>query len=112
MMTAGERIMALHTRMASLQRKKERRKTAALSAVCTVLSLCLIVMVFGFGTLPGRTAGMYSGAMMLYENAGPYVIVALAAFTAGVVITVILLQDRFRREAFEKTQSESENVMK
>jgi heme O synthase-like polyprenyltransferase len=38
----------------------------------------------------GGTAGVYSGSMMLFENAGGYVLLAIGAFMAGVIITVLL----------------------
>ena len=110
MMTAEERVSVLHARMASLQRRREIQRITALSAANAVLCLCLIVLVFGFGgTHPGRTAEMYSGAMMLYENAGPYVMVALIAFMAGVVISVILL--RGRKQEDPKADIETEQRM-
>ena len=46
-MTAEERIEALHRRMAALSVKRERRKTAALTAGCAALSACLIMLTFG-----------------------------------------------------------------
>ena len=92
-MTTEERISALHRRMKIRMRRRERRKTAALGMLCACMCLCLIVLVFG--TDPGTAggpAGLYSGATMLFENAGVYVIVALTAFFIGVIVTVACIR--------------------
>ena len=89
-----ERIEALHTRISAMQRARERRKTGALGAAGAVLTVCLLFMVFGGGTHPGGAAGLYSGSILLFEGAGPYVLIALAAFTAGVIVTAALIRSR------------------
>ncbi len=89
-----ERTEALHTRVAALRRSRERRKTGAVGAVSAVLTVCLLFMVFGGGTHSGGAAGVYSGATMLFEGAGPYVLIALAAFMAGVIVTAALIRSR------------------
>ena len=94
MMTNEERIQALHVRMAALQRQQERRKTGAIGASSVVLTVCLLFMVFSGGMHPGGAAGLYSGATMLFEGAGPYVLIAVVAFMAGVIVTVALIRSR------------------
>ena len=98
-MTAEERITSLHMRMAALkerQEKLERQKTAGLGMGCGILAVCLILLICSAGKGgPGGTASLYSGATMLFENAGGYVAIAVAAFTMGVIITVALLKKRF-----------------
>ena len=94
-MTAEERVAALHTRMAALRERRERRKTAALSAGCAGLTVCLAALIFG-RSHPGGTAGAYTGATMLFEDAGGYVLAAVLAFMLGVIITVLCI--RFRRK--------------
>ena len=64
-----------------------------------LLALCLLLVIGAAGAVhPGGTAGLYSGATMLFENAGGYVLVAVLAFMAGVVITAVLLRRRFKRQ--------------
>ena len=94
MMTNEERIQALHVRMAALQRQQERRKTGAIGASSVVLTVCLLFMVFSGGMHPGGAAGLYSGATMLFEGAGPYVLIAVVAFMAGVIVTVAIIKNR------------------
>ena len=97
MRTPEERVAALHLRMAALRERKERRKTAALGAGCASLALCLMLLIFGGGAGRGSTAGEYTGATLLFEDAGPYVLLALIAFMAGVIITVLCIRYRKKR---------------
>ena len=90
-MTSEERMEALHARMAALREKRERRRTTALGAGSAGLAVCLAALIFG-GSHPGGTTGPYSGAMMLFGDAGGYVLAAVLAFMAGVVITVLCIR--------------------
>lgn len=96
-MTAEERVASLHARMEARQRERERRKKSVLGAACAALTVCLLVLVFG-GTASrrGGAAGMYSGAIMLFENAGTYVLSALIAFVVGSLATLLGLHHRDR----------------
>ena len=97
MMTAQERVISLHERMEALQRTQERRKTAALGASCHVLTICLLLLIFGGASHSGGTAGLYSGAVLMFENAGGYVLTAVVAFVIGVIITVAIIWNRERK---------------
>ena len=114
MMTNEERIQALHARVSAIQRARERRKTGAVGAAGAVLSVCLLFLVFGGGTHPGGAAGLYSGATMLFEGAGPYVLIALAAFMAGVIVSAALIRNRKKetgrnQESRESTETKEED---
>ena len=90
-MTYEERVRELHRRMAARQRRKENLRTWAMGASSLILFTCLLTLVGSTGLIHrGATAGLYTGAILLFESAGSYVLTALAAFTAGVVSTVIL----------------------
>lgn len=81
--------------MEDLRRVREKRKTGAIGAAGYVLTICLILLVFSSGEmhLSGST-GLYSGAAMLFEDAGAFILIAIAAFMAGVIVTVVLLRKR------------------
>ena len=96
-MTSEERMEALHARMAALREKRERRRTTALGVGSAGLAVCLAALIFG-GSHPGGTTGPYSGAAMLFEDAGGYVLAAVLAFMLGVIVTVLC----FRRNRKEK----------
>ena len=91
-------VSSLHLKMLQRRRKREKRRTSAIGAVCAGLTLCLVALVFGNGLHTVGTAGVYSGAAMLFENAGAYVLTAILAFMLGVVVTVILLRRRKQEE--------------
>ena len=81
------------------KRKKEKLRTWALGAASLFLFACLYVLMGSRELMHrGATAGLYTGAALLFEDAGGYVLTALAAFMAGVVITVILIRRRKGRE--------------
>ena len=97
-MTNEERIRSLHTRTAALRQARERRKTGAAGVSCAVLAVCLLLMIFGGGgKYAGGEANLFSGATMLFEGAGPYVLIAIAAFMAGTVITALCIRYRLKR---------------
>ena len=109
MMTGEERIAALHERMDALRGRRERRKTAALGVGCGVLAAGLMLLIFSESTgASGGTAGLYSGATMLFENAGGYVAAAVAAFMAGVIITVACIRTRMKRESGQAEKERNE----
>ena len=93
MMNKEERVAALHAKMEARTRTKERQKTGVIGACSVALSICLLLGLFsGVIANPAETSGMYSGAMMLFEGVGGYALVAIAAFTAAVIITVYCMR--------------------
>ena len=90
-----ERISSLHKRMEILRQQQERRKTGALGAASAILTMCLFLLVFNVGDSHiGGAAGMYSGATMLFEGAGGYVLAAIIAFMAGVIVTAMIMKKK------------------
>lgn len=100
-MTREERIRALHTKTDMLKCRAERRRTAALGAACGGLALFLGIVLFP-GGVPCRILGPFSGAVALFDSAGGYVLTAVAAFMAGVTVTVLLLKKRGTKGAREE----------
>lgn len=103
MRTAEERIASLHTRMVNRRRWRERRTTNRLYAACVALALCLTALVFDGAAHPGGTAGVYTGAAMLFTGAGPYVLTAVVAFMLGVAVTALLK----RKQNKQRTEEEN-----
>lgn len=109
MRTDEERVASLHARMAARRRMREKQKTGALGAACAVLTLCLFLVICSGGMLhSGGTAGMYSGALMLFENAGAYILLAVIAFMAGVVVTVVIRSRRSKGQGGGAGREEKE----
>ena len=90
-MTKEERIYKLHKKMAERKRKKEDFRTAVYGVCSLFLFAGLLILTGSTGlTHQGTTAGLYSGATLLFQNTGGYVLTALIAFMAGVVVTIML----------------------
>ena len=99
MMTADDRVAALHARMDARRRVQEQRKTFVIGACCILNAVCLFLFIFGSGIAHGGgTTGIYSGAMMLFEDAGGYVLVAVISFTAAVIITVLCMRHQMHNK--------------
>lgn len=96
MRTTEELVSSLRLRMLRKRQTRERQLTSATGVACAGLTLCLAALVFGGGLHPVGTAGVYSGASILFEDAGAYVLTALLAFMLGVVVTATLLPGRQR----------------
>lgn len=91
MRTAEARLSLLHQRAWQLSRKKSRRMLAYSAIRTTVLLAVLFMLTVRLGKLQeGFSQIRYTGASLLGESAGGYVLVAVIAFTAGVVITVVI----------------------
>ena len=74
---------------------KERRVNRALGAGSLALLGIIIAVISREQVLYGGTsAGTYTGSTFVLQNAGSYVLLALAAFMLGVVITVLCIRMR------------------
>ena len=96
MYDTARRVALVKQRVHEMGRQRRRREVRGLSAVCLLLFAALMQAV---GTLigPGQTAawGVF-GAMLLREDAGGYVLVAVVSFAAAAVITALCFRLRNR----------------
>ena len=93
MRSENERLRLLHRRAAALKRKENERKTVLTGGVSALLLVLLITILAGpGGKTPYTTAAPFAGTSMLSECAGGYVLVAIIAFAAAVVITVLCMK--------------------
>lgn len=72
-------------------------KHRSLSALCALLFLSLLGTVGTVQSQPMDAAGMY-GAILLHEGVGGYVLEAVISFTAAVVLTVLYIKFRKRKQ--------------
>lgn len=105
----AERVRRMRLRAGELHRKRENRLLGALTSLCALLAVSLIGAV---GTMTGgghggTVPGLY-GTMLLYEDAGGYVLAAVLSFAAAVVITVLCIKYRAKSEKHNKKQNEEE----
>ena len=94
MYDTARRVALVKQRVRENTRRRQRREAISLSAACMLL---FVVLTQAAGTVagPGQTAawGVF-GAMLLREDAGGYVLVAVVSFAAAVVITALCFRLR------------------
>ena len=96
MYDTARRVALVKQRVRENTRRRQRREAISLSAVCMLL---FVVLMQAAGTVvgPGQTAawGVF-GAMLLREDAGGYVLVAVVSFAAAAAITALCFRLRNR----------------
>ena len=94
MYDTARRVALVKQRVRENTRRRQRREVGGLSAVCLLL-LAALMQTAGTVVAPGQTAarGVF-GAMLLREDAGGYVLVAVVSFAAAVVITALCFRLR------------------
>jgi putative copper export protein len=96
MYDTARRVALVKQRVRENTRRRQRRGIYGLSAACVLL--CVVLMQTA-GTVvgSGQTAawGVF-GAMLLREDAGGYVLVAVLSFAAAAVITALCFRLRNR----------------
>ncbi len=116
------KISALRTelimkKVREYRRRRERRITAALCAACPALASGIVYVLdesytgglngFYAGGLTsggaGDGAGGY-GAVLLHDGANAYIMVGIAAFAAGAVITALCVKLKEKRGSKERRE--------
>ena len=100
------RIALVKKRMHEYHRRQERRAVCRLSVLCTLLFLSLVGAMGIMQSKPINVTGMY-GTILLHEDAGGYVLVAVISFTVAVVITALCI--KFRKKG-QKSQDAENHV--
>ena len=96
MYDTARRVALVKQRVQENTRRRQRREAISLSAACMLLCAALMQAADAFA-VQGQTAvwGVF-GAMLLREDAGGYVLVAVVSFAAAVVITALCFRLRNR----------------
>ena len=94
MYDTARRITLVKQRVRENTRRRQRREVIGLSAACILLCAALM-QTAGTVVAPGQTAawGVF-GAMLLREDAGGYVLVAVVSFAAAAAITALCFRLR------------------
>ena len=97
MYDTARRITLVKQRVRENTRRKRRRGIYGLSAACMLLCTALMQAADTFA-VQGQTAawGVF-GAMLLREDAGGYVLVAVVSFAAAAAITALCIRLRNRK---------------
>ena len=89
MYDTARRVTLVKQRVRENTRRRQRRGIYGLSAACMLL-FAVLMQTAGTLVAPGQTAAWGAfGAMLLREDAGGYVLVAVVSFAAAVVITAL-----------------------
>ena len=96
MYDTARRVALVKQRVRENTRRRQRREVISLSAACILLCAALM-QTAGTAVGPGQTAawGVF-GAMLLREDAGGYVLVAVVSFVAAAAITALCFRLRSR----------------
>ena len=96
MYDTARRVALVKQRVRENTRRRQRRGIYGLSAMCMLLFAALM-QTAGTVVGPGQPEawGVF-GAMLLRQDAGGYVLVAVVSFAAAVVITVLCFRLRNR----------------
>ena len=96
MYDTARRVALVKQRVRENTRRRQRRGIYGLSAMCMLL---FVVLTQAAGTVvaPGQTAAWGSfGTMLLREDAGGYVLVAVVSFAAAAAFTALCFRLRNR----------------
>ena len=96
MYDTARRVALVKQRVRENTRRRQRREAISLSAACMLLFAALMQAADAFAA-QGQTAtwGVF-GAMLLREDAGGYVLVAVVSFAAAAAITALCFRLRSR----------------
>ena len=108
MYDTARRVALVKQRVRENTRRGQRREAISLSAACMLLFMVLM-QTAGTAVGPGQTAawGVF-GAMLLREDAGGYVLVAVVSFAAAAAITALCFRLR-NRENQKKSGADKPN---
>ena len=96
MYDTARRVALVKQRVRESTRRRQRREVISLSAACMLL-FAVLMQTAGTVVGPGQpeTWGVF-GAMLLRQDAGGYVLVAVVSFAAAAAITALCIRLRNR----------------
>ena len=98
MYDTARRVALVKQRVRENNRRRQQRGIYGLSAACMLLFAVLMQAADAFA-VQGQTAAWGSfGTMLLREDAGGYVLVAVVSFAAAVVITALCFRLKIREK--------------
>ena len=108
MYDTARRVELVKQRVRENTRRRQRREVISLSAA-SILLCAALMQTAGTVVGPGQTSawGVF-GAMLLREDAGGYVLVAVVSFAAAAVITALCFRLR-KRENQKKGGADKPN---
>ena len=108
MYDTAKRVVLVKQRVRENTRRRQRRGIYGLSAACMLLFAVMMQAADVFAVQEQTAAWGVFGAMLLREDVGGYVLVAVVSFAAAVVITVLCFRLR-KRENQKKDGADKPN---
>ena len=103
MRTTDEMVLAVHERMHKIQRRQETARISAAGSSCALLFAAVIALIVRFGGMQHKVLpSAYSGASLLADDVGGYILTALIAFMAGAAIVAVIRAKRRKKPDEEK----------
>ena len=99
-----ERLARLHARAREIEKTRNRRFMYLYGALSAVIFCALVGLVTGAGGVLSFDGITYSGASMLSDSVGGYVLTAVVAFAVGVVVTMVVRSRVERRHNRRKAE--------
>ncbi len=94
-----ERLRKMHERADELKKRRTGIENGILGTVSAILGICLIFVLSQVQCLEhGIRSGQNTGSSLLSDSVGGYVLIAVAAFLIGVIVTVLIYKTRKRRK--------------
>ena len=111
MYDTARRVALVKQQVRENTRRRQRRGIYGLSAACMLL-FAVLMQTAGTVVGPGQTAAWGAfGAMLLREDAGGYVLVAVVSFAAAAAITALCFRLR-NRENWKKDGADNTEPQK
>ena len=107
MYDTAKRVVLVKQRVRENTRRRQRRGIYGLSAACMLLFAVMMQAADVFAVQEQTAAWGVFGAMLLREDAGGYVLVGVAAFTAAVVLTVVCMRLHEREKQKRKHEEDA-----
>ncbi len=98
MHNTSARVVLVQERVRQLRRRREKRAIGTLTTAGAAVAAAVICTLGAvMSGAPAAETGLY-GSMLLYGDAGGYVLVGVVSFTVAVVITALCMKYRYKRE--------------
>ena len=95
MRSAEERLVRMHERAAAIKKKEDKSRLRILGSLSAGLMICLAVVTQQLQSMHHEIyTGQAAGTSLLDDSVGGYVLAAVIAFIAGVVITALIYRYR------------------
>lgn len=95
MRSEEERLLQMHARAAEIRRQREQTGIRIAGVLSATLMICLVVVIHQVADAhQALMTGQGTGSSLLAESAGGYVLIAVAAFFTGAIITAAAIRYR------------------